>query len=218
MRIVHIAIVSAVFLGLVPATASAQDRPIHFNIGGGPTFVMGETADRFTTGWGPAVGVTFDASPRVGFQFEYAFRWFDIPDEADARLGLLDANHQMHSMDFNLIANLTDPDSAVRFYVSAGPGMAYRKVEITRYAGTGVICDPYYYICGTYPLEAVLGSRGGWDFTVNFGAGVGFGLGDEGEFYIESRYHYAWGPEFTAGSSGGKANGQYLPLTFGFRF
>ena len=62
-----------------------------------------------------------------------------------------------------------------------------------------MICDPYYYICGTYPIEAVIGSRGGWDFGFNIGAGVGFGLGDEGEFFIESKFHYVWGPEIPVG-------------------
>jgi hypothetical protein len=36
------------------------------------------------------------------------------------------------------------------------------------------------------------------------------------------RYHYTGGPEFTppagVGGTGGSANGNYLPLTFGFRF
>ncbi len=45
------------------------------------------------------------------------------------------------------------------------------------------------------PIEAVLGSRGGWDFGFNIGAGIGFGLGDSGEFYIESKYRHVWGPE-----------------------
>ena len=104
--------------------------------------------------------------------------------------------------------------------------MYYRSVEITEYVGNGVICDPYWYICGTYPIEAVLGSRGGWDFGFNIGGGVGFGIGETAEFYIESRMHYVWGPEFTPGaalppgtaSTGGSTNGTYYPLTFGFRF
>jgi len=225
MRIVKIFIVSAVLLAFTPAVGSAQDKKVHFNIGGGPTFVMGDLADKFDTGWGPALGLTFDVSPRVGFQFEYAYRWFQIPDEADAAIGLLDANHQMHELSGNFIANLTQPDSPVRFYIAGGPGMFYRKVEITRYAGNGVICDPFYYVCGTYPIEAVLGSRGGWDFGFNIGAGIGFGLGDSGEFYVESKYRMVWGPEIVSATplpasagTGGSTNGTYLPLTFGFRF
>jgi opacity protein-like surface antigen len=226
MRIVKAVFFGAMLLAFTPAIGSAQN-PVSFNIGGGPTFVLGDLADRFNTGWGPAFGVTFNTSERVGFQFEYAYRWFAIPDEADAAIGLLDANHQTHQLSGNIIATLTPPDSAVRFYVAAGPGMYHREIEITRYAGTGIVCDPWYYICGAYPVEAVLGSRGGWDFGINLGAGVGFALGDSGEFYIESKYHYVWGPEISSSTqlpaslqanSGGKANGQYMPLTFGFRF
>ena len=187
MRIVKIVLLGALLTAFTPAIGLAQDRPIHFNIGGGPTFVMGDLADRFSTGWGPAVGVTFDANPRLGFQFEYAYRWFAIPDEADAALGILDANHQTHQLSGNIIMNLTQPDSPIRFYIAAGPGMYNRKVEITQYVGNGVVCDPWYYVCGTYPVEAVIGSRGGWDFGINVGAGLGFRLGESGEFYVESK-------------------------------
>ena len=51
--------------------------------------------------------------------------------------------------------------------------MYHRKVEITEYEGSGIICDPWYYVCGSYPIESVVGSRGGWDFGFNVGAGVG---------------------------------------------
>ena len=83
-------------------------------------------------------------------------------------------------------------------------------------------------MCGAYPVEAVLGSRSGWDFGFNFGGGVGFRIGESSEFYVETRYHYVWGPEIVVGnaapqrsttdSTGGSTNGQYWPLTFGFRF
>lgn len=223
MRIVKLVILCAGLLAFTPAIGAAQDRPLHFNFGGGPTFIMGNLADRFEMGWGPALGVTYDVNERVGVQFEYAYRWFGIPDEVDIVAGRFSANHQTHQLAFNMVANLTQPDSPVRFYVAAGPGMYYRKVEITEYIGNGVICDPYYYICGTYPIDAVIGSRGGWDFGFNIGAGVGFGLGDSGEFYIESRYHHVFGPDIpavnpAAGQSGGSTTGQYMPLTFGFRF
>ena len=44
-------------------------------------------------------------------------------------------------------------------------------------------------------------------------------MGDSASFYVEARWHYMWGPEFTNGN-GEKvnANGQYFPITFGFRF
>ena len=45
------------------------------------------------------------------------------------------------------------------------------------------------------------------------------GLGESAQFYVETRWHYIWGPEFTdADGVAQKANGQYFPVTFGFRF
>ena len=218
---------AAVLLALTPAIGSAQDRRVHVNIGGGPTFTGSDVGEHFSTGWGPAIGVTFDSPNHVfGFQFEYAYRWFDIKDDAPLFSATrFSANHQTHQLDFNFIASLAPADAAVRPYIVVGPGMYHRKVEITEYVGNGVICDPYWYICGVYPVEGVIGDRGGWDFGFNVGGGIGIGIGDESEFYVEMRYHYVAGPEFTPNVSlpagtptGGSANGVYYPLTFGFRF
>ena len=229
MRIVSSIFLSAALLVVTPAAGHAQDdKAVHVNLGGGPTFNLGDIGTHFGTGWGPAIGVTVDApSKKVAFQFEYAYRYFNIKDGAPV-LGAskFSANHQTHQLDFNVVANLTPSDSKVRGYIVAGPGAYYRKVEITEYVGTGVICNPWYYVCGTYPVTAVIGSRGGWDFGFNVGGGAGFKMGESGEFYMETRYHYVWGPTINspttlpAGttSTGGTANGSYWPLTFGFRF
>ena len=217
------ALLAAALLALSPMAASAQDRPIHVNIGGGPTWNMGDLGKHFGMGWGPAIGVTFDVNPKIAFQFEYAYRFFDIKDDAPFfGATRFSANHTTHQLDFNLEATVTGADSPVRGYIIVGPGMYYRSVDITEYVGTGVICDPYYYICGSYPVSAIIGSRNSWDFGFNVGGGIGIKIGDEAEFYIESRYHYVAGNEvksnIVTGDQGGKTTGNYLPLTFGFRF
>lgn len=218
--------VSTIFVLLIAVPTYAQDdKRWHVNFGGGPTFLSGDLGEKFNTGWGPAIGVTFDPSERIGVQFEYAYRRFYVEDEVDARGGRLDAHHSTHQLDFNLVADLASREAAIRPYVIGGPGMYYRSVAITAYTGTGVVCDPWYYICGTYPIESLLGSRGGWDFGFNIGGGVGFRF-EGGEFFVETRYHYVWGPEIgpiatpITGEPTGtvKSNGQYWPLTFGFRF
>ena len=225
MRIGVLAFIAATVLTLTPAVSSAQDKRIFVNLGGGPTFLAGDLGEHFGMGWGPAVGVTFEsASNRLGFQFEYAYRWFDIKDDAPFfGATRFSANHQTHQLDFNIVANMAPPDAALRPYVVAGPGMYHRSVEITEYVGNGVICDPYWYICGTYPITDVVGERGGWDFGFNVGGGLGFGIGESAEFYVETRYHYVSGPEIepqgpTGGGTGGSTSGTYFPLTFGFRF
>jgi hypothetical protein len=195
MRIASCMCIGAVLVALTPSIVSAQERRVHVNFGGGPTFNAGDLGDHFANGWGPAIGVT---------------------------------NHQTHQLAFNLVANLKPPGSAVRPYFVGGPGTYYRKVEITEYIGNGVVCDPWYYVCGTYPIEDVIGSRGGWDFGFNLGGGVGFGLGESSEFFVEMRYHHVYGPDISSAtplpasvegtSTGGSTNGSYYPLTFGFRF
>jgi hypothetical protein len=225
-KLAGLIVVGAALLALTPSNSSAQVKGIHVNLGGGPTFNAGDLGDHFGNGWGPAIGVTFDGGSHVGFQFEYAYRWFDIKDDAPF-LGAtrFSANHNVHQLDFNAIWNITRPGTAVRPYVVAGPGFYHRSVEITEYVGNGVICDPYWYVCGVYPVTDVIGSRGGWDFGFNLGGGLGFSIGESAEFYVEMRYHYVAGPEIqpnisTPVTSGepGSANGTYYPLTFGFRF
>jgi hypothetical protein len=160
----------------------------------------------------------------MGIGAEYAFRRFHAENRVDILGGSFSAYHDTHEIAANFIVNITAADARVRVYAVAGPGAYYRTIAITKYQGTGVVCDPYWYLCGMYPVESIVGTRSGWDFGVNVGAGVGFKLGssDDAEFTIESRYHFVSGPDFTppAGSqfTGGKANGYYVPLTFGFRF
>src|SRR6187397_1150675 len=117
MRRTTVIFLGSALLALTATTASAQnDKRVHINFGGGPTIPSGEIGKRFSTGWGPAIGVTFDANPKVGFQFEYAYRWMGISDDDLAVNPLLagtnlDANHQTHQLDFNLVLNLTRPEA-----------------------------------------------------------------------------------------------------------
>jgi opacity protein-like surface antigen len=209
-------------LALTPAIGRAQERRVHFNLGGGATFLTGTAATHFSTGWGPEVGLTFQANDRVEFQFKYDYSRFNAKNYVDIFGGQYTANHQTHELAFNLVLNVTPAASKARVYVVVGPGAYYRKVQITEYVGTGVVCDPWFYICGTYPITSVVGSRGGWDPGFNIGGGVGFKMGEEAEFTIETRYVYVWGPDIQppagSGLTGGKANGTYIPLMFGFRF
>src|SRR6186713_1917170 len=104
MRLVKSIVLGAAVLVGLPAVASAQPRPIHVTFGGGPTFVAGVVGDHFSTGWGPAIGVSFDGA-RVGFQFEYAFRRFHSENIRDSLAGVFTAHHDTHQLDFNLTMN-----------------------------------------------------------------------------------------------------------------
>jgi hypothetical protein len=72
-------------------------------------------------------------------------------------------------------------------------------------------------VAGRQPAELKFGPT----YLSVQGAGMNFGFGDEGcGVYIEARYHYIWGPEYTNPTTGVKqsATGTFFPITFGFRF
>ncbi len=120
----------------------------------------------------------------------------------------------------NLVARR--PTGSVRPYFVTGLGVYYRPIKVTT-PGVGYVpgyCDPWWYVCfpgGFVPVENIVGERSSTDFGMDFGGGVMFGA-----FFFEMRYHYIWGPTIDTTGEGGaesrKANGQFLPITFGFRF
>src|SRR5262245_2836071 len=149
MRIAARSVVTLVLLSSIVSYAEAQEGPFHFNVGGGPTFGLGDVGDRFSTGWGPAVGISLDATERVAIQFEYAYRYFWLKEGVIVDARRFDAHHNTHQLAFNVVGNLAPSGARVRPYLTAGPGFYYRKVTITEYEGSGFICDPWFYICGT---------------------------------------------------------------------
>ena len=60
-RITSLVSLGVALLLLTPAVGHAQDdKAVHVNLGGGPTFNLGDSGKNFATGWGPAIGITVD--------------------------------------------------------------------------------------------------------------------------------------------------------------
>jgi hypothetical protein len=219
---------------MAPAVARAQgERPVHLNIGGGFTVPVSDVSDRFSTGGGFNIGMLIEppATPAFGMQIEYGYNSLSgedkqIPLSATPTgilnsTALIESHHTMHYVDFNGLLKVPG-DALIKPYAIGGGGMYYRTVSLTTPdVGYTTWCDPYWYVC--YPtaveIDRVVGDRDSWDPGINVGGGVTVKLGQEALFYVESRWHYMWGPEFTdADGVTQKANGQYFPVTFGFRF
>jgi hypothetical protein len=194
---------------------------------------MSDVSDRFDTGGGFNIGMIIEApaTPLLGIQFEYGFNDLTgeerrVPLAADAlgsllTEGIIESNHTMHYLNFNGLLK-TPGTSFFNAYAVGGGGMYYRSVSLTTPdVGYTTFCDPYWYAC--YPtyteIDRVIGDRSSWDPGLNVGGGITMALGDQAQFYVETRWHYMWGPEVTdLDGVTRNANGQYLPVTFGFRF
>jgi Outer membrane protein beta-barrel domain len=210
---------------LMPGIAAAQD-PVEFHIGGGVVAPVGDVADSFDTGFHFTTGLTFNTNDVVGFMGEYQYFRFGGPDRTfesalptpQADRILIESNHQMNVVDFNVVLR-AGGTSGVRGYLIAGPGVYWRKVQLTTpTVGFVTVCDPYWYVC--YPTavstDAIVGDRTSTDFGINVGGGVNLGA-----FFVEARYHYVWGPKIEAQGGGGQtygSNASYIPVTVGFRF
>ena len=217
--------------------AAQDERPVQLTIGGGYTGVLGPASDHGVgSGGNFTIGALFKLSPVLSLQGEYGWngmkqKQLSLPvsvnplDTAVPTDFFADANMQYG--DANLLFH---PPSGGRAqpYGLVGMGVYYRPISIsTPSLGYATVCDPYWYVCypTVVPVEQIVGSRSSTDFGMNFGGGVNFKLTDHTSFYAEIRYHYIWGPEIKSvnplsGSSADntKANGQFLPITFGFRF
>jgi len=236
LRRVGLALVAAV---MVATTAAAQDvKPIQLTIGGGYTSVLGTAKDHWGNAGNFTVGVLFNLNPVFSVQGEYAWngvkkKRLSLPVYVNPNPGAGDsgvptdffADGNMQYGSFNVLAHAQTHGKA-KPYGIVGAGIYYRPVNITT-PGVGytTICDPFWYVC--YPalvsVDQVVGSRSSTDFGMSFGGGVDFRFHEHASFYVEARYHYIWGPTINvpAGApapSTTKANGQFLPITFGFRF
>jgi opacity protein-like surface antigen len=208
------------------------------NFGGGVSFPISGLNDAFNTGWNGTLGITWNMTPKIGIQGEYGYdrlggpeRQFTISQTptptADDPTGLIQSNHQVHTGTFNVIykPQLDVNQRSRGLYLLGGAGVYHRLVQLTSpSAGYASVCNPYWYICypTTVPVTRIIGDRSSNDFGMNVGAGLTFG--SNAKIYIETRYHYVWGPTIrpevapVSGATEYSTNAGYFPITFGVRW
>jgi hypothetical protein len=222
-----------------PLAARAQEPKAGvFTIGGGYTAPNAEVSDRLGDGYNFIIGGQFNATPIFGIEGLYSFNGlgdkqisipvFDTPDDT---VGTPTDFFASMNMQYGTVAAvLQASEGKVRPYGLTGLGVYYRPVKVSSPAigyAPGY-CNPWYYVCypgGFVEVENIIGERSSTDFGMVFGGGVNFG-----KFFSEFRYHYIWGPTVEelptvnplitdeSLTTERKANGQFLAVTFGFRF
>jgi hypothetical protein len=187
------------------------------------------------------IGGAFNFNEHWGFEADYTYARMNGPDRTifvspipggPTSSQLIESNHQMHIGSFNAMWRTQSKDRPIGGYILGGGGIYHRIIQLTSPAiGYTTICDPYWYVC--YPaavsVDNILGDRSSNDFGIDFGGGITFG--HEVKFFVESRYHYVWGPEVTNSvatpvtgstqtscSPSCSTNAAYFPLTFGVKW
>ncbi len=238
MRRSAVGLAAAAFV-FTAVTASAQDKRWDANVGGGYTFLLGDTRGHLSDGFNLSAGFTFHVTNWLGFQAEYGYirpapqtiqkPVSGTPGGASVPTDFF-IGSSAHYGDLNLVLR-RKTSGAVSPYAVAGIGLYYRSVAIKTNA-LGFVpggCDPYWFYCmpgGFVDVVKVVGGRTTLDMGMDVGGGVKIALGESTTLYFEARYHYIWGPTITpdaaavaAGAPASvTANGQFFPIVVGFRF
>jgi opacity protein-like surface antigen len=237
LRLILLAAAVLVFVGS-PARAQDPDNRVNWQIGGGYTAALSDVRDYLGDGYNFGIGLTVNANRVIGFEGLYSFNGLGEKDfslDVSAQPGgggtptPFTASMNMQYGTASVIFN-SPSDSKVRPYGLTGVGVYYRPVTVTTPAVGFVpgFCSPWWYYCvpgGFVPVDQVVGDRSSTDFGMVFGGGINFRVSDAASVFFEARYHYIWGPEINpggdstlTGTTTTKANGQFLPITFGIRF
>ena len=195
--------------------------PLVWNVGGTLLFPVSDSSKRSDIGGGFTVGLTYNLSEIFGAQFEYSANWSSLKTGGLSNIGIF-GNGFLQYFNLNAVVRPFHHMGRSSFYLIGGGGLYYRSATVNRVTGTAIapVCDPWLYYCSAVPVStaAVIGSRSSWDWGVDAGLGFAFGLPPV-RLYIESRYHYIFGPTFTdANGARRTADGQYIPLTLGVQF
>lgn len=222
---------ASVFVAILPGPAQAQEQRVNFSLGGGWTAPNSDVRDHLGDGYHFNIGLQVNVTPVIGIEGLYSFnglgdKRISIPVSGtpDGATVPTDFFADMNMQYGTAALVVQKPEGGVRPYGLIGMGVYYRPIKVTT-PGVGFVpgyCDPWWYVCfpgGFVPVENIVGERSSTDFGMAFGGGANFGT-----FYAEARYHYVWGPEVEPQvnpletGSPTKADGQFLQITFGFRF
>lgn len=207
------------------STASAQDKPLSFSLGGGVTTPVGGITDSLGVGGQFTAALTYRVNDQVDLGGEYGFssqgsKSLTIP-QASSTSAKFDGSGWYQYVGGT--AQFTPYRSGkTTAYLIGGMGIYYRSVYVTTPAtGMVTVCDPGWFICfpTAVTVDTVVGSRHSTDPGISVGGGFTYRVSQLAEFFAEARYHYVWGPDVKNASGGTtSASGQFFPITFGFRF
>lgn len=211
---------------VVASPSSAQDKPLSFSLGGGVTIPVGGVTDSLGTGGQLTVGLTYRVNQQVGITGEYGFSSLGSKGLTVPQPLTTDPASFSGSGWYQYVGGAVQftpwASGKKSIYVLGGMGVYHRSVYVTTPStGMVTVCDPGWFICfpTAVTVDTVVGSRGSTDPGISFGGGMTYRISDLATFFAEARYHYLWGPDVQNQSGGTtNANGQFFPLTFGFRF
>lgn len=208
MKGVLIASCSILILGF---SANAQETSsIAFQVSGGFTTTVGNTARYLDNGWNLQGGIGYNFSPWVGALVDLGYNDMGINSTTLNNLGFPGGGVHVFSATLDPIVHLT-PRRHFDLYVTGGGGLYHRFQDFTApTVQTGFGCQPFFG-CGPVAFggTAILASSSVNKPGIDAGAGIAFGTKWHGKVFAEARYDRIFMGNFHT---------DYVPVSFGFRW
>jgi hypothetical protein len=191
--------------------ASAQEnQKVTFDIQGGFTQNVGNTAKRVDLGWNVGAGAGYNFNKHLSALVRFDFMANDINGTTLNNLGFPGGDVHVWTLSLDPVFHVTNKGPA-DFYVTGGGGLYHYRQEFTAPTiATVVGFDPFFGFFRTgIPATQVLQSYEVYRPGFDVGAGVAFGKKFHGKFFAEARWRRVL-----------FENGHYdmIPVSFGFRF
>ncbi len=214
-------------LPLAPSRALAEASPkgspvgaFTWSIGAGPSVPVFEASKHFPAGGQLNLGLGYHVLDRLTGQADYLYSNYGIMADI-LKPGNFNATHTVQAGNLNFLVSILPRSDSFDLYVVAGPGVYGRTIEITSIAGNPVptFCDPALLLCltSTAPAAGPLAKATKADPGLDAGFGMSFSLGIPVRLFLDVRAHFIWGTVNTPDGPR-KANGQYIPISVGFRY
>lgn len=202
----------------------AEESPLggaYYFVGASAGIPTSRSADVFKVGPGVTLGVGYRFTERFSAQVDYLFSSYGLKSDLIEQSDLTGSQRlQWSTLDASY--ELLPPDKIISVRILAGPAIYWRRVSIEEISGVELVtfCSPYTFFCfpSPTPTTTVLGSRSSSDFGFNAGLKLGVSLGYPTQLYLESRFHFIYGPQVETESGTRRANGYFLPVILGFNY
>jgi hypothetical protein len=217
----HLLPLALTLVCLAAAPSEADEPRLGGDVGGGVTFPLGATSDRFKPGWQLRLGASWRLDERLALRLGGAYGRHRVVGESLGS-GFVHGRHSLLHLDLGLQLTLNPRDRG-RFYLFAGPSLVRRRTEILDVAGYRpgpALCDSWLMVCVPpgAALRDVLGARTSTRAGLVAGGGVEVSLWHDTRFCVESSWLLVLGPSVGEPGVTRESNAVYLPLTFGLRF
>jgi predicted porin len=181
----------------LPSSAALGPWPWNFDIGGGPTPVLGATGQRLNSGANFEFGGGYNFTPRAGFIIEYMDSDFSLSNSyLQSNGGAISGDADVWSFTLNPVWRFR-LDGPIGAYLIGGGGYYERDLRFNSPATFHSI--PFIQTVHSYD------GTGG----LNIGAGLTWNFHRGTKLFVEVRYHRL----FTSGYAT-----QLLPVTIGLRW